>query len=88
MFVELAFWKPAAVFPFANPKRLKPPTFRNDVIKEVKKNLPHQVGSVFTEVIVSCLSADQVTQDMDALEAHKWFKKEVLGKLAQMVGRV
>ncbi|RPA80706.1 hypothetical protein BJ508DRAFT_415189 [Ascobolus immersus RN42] len=91
--LEVAFWKQAALLPFAKNLKsrrpnLNPVTFRNEAIKEVNKNLPHQVGTVFTEVVISCLRFGEHTSGMNPLDSHNWFKTHILEKIAQMVGRM
>ena len=50
--------------------------------------LPHQVGQLLTDTILSCLDFEENTKDLAAYEKHRYYETHVADKMAKAVGRI
>ena len=53
-----------------------------------RRKLPHQIGQVFTNTILSCLMFEEHTNDMVAYERHRYYEMHVVDRMAEAVDKV
>ncbi|KAA8911285.1 kinase-like domain-containing protein [Sphaerosporella brunnea] len=84
---ELARWQTAISFAGSH-SRMDPWKLKEKFLAEAKKNFPHRVGQVFSDVIVACLSFEESTRGFNELDMHKVFQTDVLERLHKAVGNI
>lgn len=52
------------------------------------RSLPHQVGQVFTDTILSCLNFEEHTKDMTAYEKHRYYEMNIVDRMAEALGKI
>ena len=94
--MEIAFWKDAMSLTeiskvnegYHRPTPMVPESVSKDLVEKCRKRLPHQVGQVFTNVVVRCLECEGETREMGEYELQMWFQRRVVDEIAKIVGRV
>ena len=51
-------------------------------------DVANQVGQVFTDAILACLTFEENTKDMAAYERHRYYEKNIVDRMAEAVGKV
>ena len=92
---EIAFWKDIlsiADIPRQDSAHKTRPLVaekvRETLSAKCSRTLPHQVGQVFTDAILACLTFEEHTKDMAAYERHRYYEMNVVDKMAEAVGKV
>jgi len=93
--LEIAFWKDAISLSnipkttsHGPARTVIPEHIRTSFEDKSKKNLPHQVGQVFTDTILACFRFEEDTDGLGDYEMHRFFEVNIRDKLGRTVGRL
>ena len=88
--LEIALWKDVgSIVRLPSDNRPPIPTeVAKDLIWKCGKRLPHQVGEVLVQSILTCLNFGARTKGMNAYEMQIYFQRNVTGPIGRAVGRV
>ena len=93
--LEIAFWKDVlsiAEVPRQESAHKSRPLVaekvREALSAKCNRSLPHQVGQVFTDTILSCLNFGEHTKDMTAYDRHIYYETYIVDRMAEAVGKI
>lgn len=93
--LEIAFWKDVlsiAEVPRQESTHKSRPLVaervREALSAKCNRSLPHQVGQVFTDTILSCLNFGELTKDMTDYDRHMYYETYVVDRMAEAVGKI
>jgi hypothetical protein len=61
---------------------------RSKYMERCQSDLPHLVGQVLTDVVVTCFEFDLRTEGLDEYETQVYFQKEILNKMNIEGGKI
>ncbi|KAK4207169.1 hypothetical protein QBC37DRAFT_444662 [Rhypophila decipiens] len=67
---------------------VKSTDIREAVKKKCQSELPHRVGEVLTQVILTCLDFGRLTQTMNEYDSQVYFQRHVTDRIAKGLGNV
>lgn len=87
--MEIAFWKDAiSLLPDLRKSPVEPEPVRSKIVDKCSRTLPHQVGQILTDTILTCLNFNMVTEKMNSYDTHMYFKTHVIKNLSDVVGKI
>ena len=61
---------------------------RSKYMERCQSDLPHLVGQVLADVVVTCFEFDLRTKDLDEYATQVYFQKEILNKMNIEAGKI
>lgn len=87
--MEIASWREVSQIASVSPsQRIVPEVFRENLMKKLKRDIPHQVGDVFTGTITACFDFEEKMVGMSEFKMQRFFQKSILGHIKKVVGQV
>ncbi|CAM1511327.1 Fc.00g088400.m01.CDS01 [Cosmosporella sp. VM-42] len=88
--LEIALWKDVGsiIKPSPDNRPVNAAEVAKALIDKFSKTLPHQVGGVFAQCILTCLDFGSLTKGMGEYETQTYFQRNVTGPIGRAVGRV
>ncbi|MCJ1378594.1 hypothetical protein MMC17_001693 [Xylographa soralifera] len=85
VFLEIARWKLATRFEEIKAQPLRPSDVKPRLLAQVAKDLPHQVGQSYADVVDACLRFQELTAELNEYDKHKVFEAKILGPLKRAI---
>lgn len=87
--MEIAFWRDViSLLPELGESRVMAELVQRRLTEKCHRSLPHQVGQVLTDTILTCFDFKTATEGMNDYQAHMYFKTKVLTKLNGVFDKV
>lgn len=87
---EIALWKDihALTMKSRSSSALRSTEVRDAVEQKCKGEVPHRVGEVMAQIILTCIKFGEQTKGMSEYESQMYFQHHISGKLGKLVGRI
>ena len=89
MLLEVAYWKEVGQIAALKPgERVRPEAFREMLKRKLERDVPHQVGKVFTDTVIACFGFEAEVEGKSEFEMQRSFQKNILGRMKNIVDKV